>query len=98
GMAHRIIGPRIDVAQRAGLGVEARDQVAVGARINDRRVARVGGDPAAFAAADVVPVALGDAAASAGRGADRGIILLGAVGVIRKIVIERDAIELRGGV
>ena len=40
---------------------------------------------------------LGDAAAAARGGAHGGVVLLRAVGVIRKIVIERHAIKLRGG-
>lgn len=77
--------------------VEAGDEIAVAAGVDHVGVARVGSDPAAFSTADVVPVAFGDAAASAGGDADGGVILLRAVGVIRKIVIEGDAVELRCG-
>ena len=38
--------------------VLAREQAAVRAGVDDLRIARIGRDPAALAAADVVPVAL----------------------------------------
>ena len=60
-MAHGIIGPGIDVAHHAGARIETRDQVAGG--VDNISVAQIRRDPAAFAAAHVVPVFLGDAAA-----------------------------------
>ena len=56
-VAHGVIGPGVDVAHLAGAVVLARDQVAVGAGVDDLRIARIGRDPAAFAAAHVVPIA-----------------------------------------
>ncbi len=78
--------------------VLARDQAVVGAGVDDLRIARVGRDPAALAAAHVVPVLLGDAAAGGAAGdAHGGVVLLRAVDVVREIVVERHAVELRGG-
>ncbi len=78
--------------------IEASDLAAVGAGVDDLRIGGIGSDVAAFAAADAVPVGSIDSAIRAGAGdADRGIVLLRAVDVIRKTVVCDYVIELRGG-
>ena len=97
-VAHGIIGPGVDTAALAGAVVLSGDEAVVGAGVDDFGIARVGGDPAAFAAAHVVPVVVGDAAAGgAAGGAHGGIVLLRAIQVIGEIFVERHAVELRGG-
>src|SRR5262245_59444679 len=74
-----------------------RDQAVVRARVDGLRIARIGRDPAALAAADVVPVLLGDAEAGRAAGGPHGaVVLLRAVHVVREIVVESHAVELRG--
>ena len=59
-------------------------------------VARIGQDKAALAAAGMRPIFLSDnAAIGAARDADVRVVLLRAVDVIRKSVIDRDVVELR---
>ena len=96
-MPHGIVGPRIDIADHTRLGVEASNEVAVGAGIDNGRIAQVWSDPAALAAADVVPVPLCNPAAAARGGTNGGVVLLRAIRMIGKVVVERDTIELRGG-
>ena len=97
-VAHRIVRPCVDVARLAGVVVLPRDEVTVGAGVDDFGVARIGCDPAALAAAHVIPVAVRDGAGGgAGRDANGAVVLLRAVGVIGEVLVERDAIELRGG-
>ncbi len=67
-IAHGIIGPCVDVAHLAGVMILARNQVAIGAGIDDFGIARIGRNPAALAAANVIPIAIGDSASGRARG------------------------------
>src|SRR5260370_37927255 len=59
-------------------------------------MARFGRDPAALAAAHVVPVRRRNAAArGAARDAHRRVVLLRAVYGVREVLVERHAVELR---
>src|SRR5689334_18338396 len=65
---------------------------------HDLRILRRRRDPTRLAAADVVPIARSDSTFSrATRNAHGRIVLLRTVYVVRKIVVERDAIKLRRG-
>ena len=78
--------------------IVASGQSIIGTGVDDFRIFWRGRNPAGLATADVEPVARGDSKIR--RAADDAhcrIILLRAVDVIRKIIIESDAIELRGG-
>ncbi len=78
--------------------IVASKQAIVRAGINNFGILGIGRQPAAFASADVVPIAHADAAIIAARcDAHGAIVLLRAVGVIRKIVVECDTVELGGG-
>src|SRR5205807_6993347 len=95
-VAHGVVGPGVDVAALAGAVVLARNQAIVGARVDNLRIAGVGRNPAALTAAHIVPVALGDAGGrSAGGDAHRGVVLLRAIGVVWKVLVQRHAVELR---
>src|ERR1022692_1810996 len=95
--AHGVIGPDGDVAKLSGAMVVASEQAIVRAGIDDIGILRIGRQPAAFGATNVVPIAHTHAALiAAGSDWDGAVVLLGAVGVIREIVIQRDSIELRG--
>src|SRR5690242_12395042 len=77
--------------------IGSRRETAVGTGVHDLRIFRRRRDPARLAAADVVPIARADAAFSrAARDAHGRVVLLRAVYVVRKIVVERDAIKLCG--
>ncbi len=94
--AHGIIGPDGDVAKLPSAMVVAREQTIVRAGVNDVGILGIGRQPAALAAADVVPIAHADAALiAASCDADGAVILLRAVSVIREIVVQRDSVELR---
>src|SRR5690242_11925258 len=76
--------------------IGSRRETAVGTGVHDLRIFRRRRDPARLAATDVVPIARADAAFSrAARDAHGGVVLLRAVDVVRKIVVEGHAIELR---
>ena len=65
-------------------------------RVDDVRVARIGNDEAALPAAGMRPIALlDDAAIGAARDAHVRVVLLRAIDVVRKRVVDRDVIELR---
>ena len=66
--AHGIVRPDGHVAKLAGTVIVAREQAVIGARVDDLGILGIGRQPAAFAAADVVPIALADAAVVAARG------------------------------
>src|SRR4029077_8041008 len=80
-----------------GAAIEAREDRAFVIGIDDVRIAWIGNDVAAFAAADGVPVAAIDVAVVAARSnADGRVVLLRAVNTIEKIVVGSDVIKLRG--
>src|SRR5581483_8141692 len=97
-VTHGIQRPRGDLLRLAGRLVETGDESVVGAGIDDVGIAGIGNDEAAFAAADVKPIALGDGAvvAAAGDG-DGGVVLLRAVDVVEELIFGGDGIEMRGG-
>ncbi len=96
--AHRVVWIRTDVAFLARAMIVSSRQPTVRTCENDIRVFWRRRDPARLAAADVEPVARADAVSSrATRDAHRGIVLLRAVDVVWKIVVNRDAIKLRRG-
>src|SRR4029453_7492232 len=79
--------------QRAGAARARAD----GADIDDVVVARIDGDEAAFAGARIGAVGQGDDAPLRGAGhRDRGVVLLRAVDAVGVLVVDVDAIELRG--
>src|SRR5713226_3523581 len=78
--------------------VISRDQAVVRTGKDDFGILRRWRNPARLAAAHVEPILARDAAASRAAGDAHGrVVLLSAVNVIRKIVVNRDAIELRSG-
>src|SRR5271166_6588737 len=94
---HGVVRPNGHVAQLTGGLVLPRDQAVIGACVNDLGVFGIRRNPAALAAAYVIPVALGDRSIvrSCGR-AHGAVVLLRAVGVIGEVVIQRHAVKLRG--
>ena len=96
--AHSIREPREngDVLKLPVMFVEPRDVALIGARIDDRWVARIGSDVARFPAPDVVPFRPADRSlrAAAGDG-DGRIVLLRAVNVIGEAVIRNHVVKLR---
>ncbi len=90
----------LDVARVAGAAVEAREQGALAAGVEEVGIGGVRRDVAAFAAADGVGCGAAASTASPGRAgdADGGAILLRAADVIRNVAGGRDVIELGGGV
>ena len=93
-VAHRIVRPRIHVHADPGPQIFPREQVAVAAGVHDVRIVAARGDPTRLAAAGLEP--LGYVEVSSARAAERGIILLRAADVIRKMVRRDDVVELRG--
>src|SRR6266550_8580419 len=93
-MAHRIVGPWIDVALESVLDVFSGEQSAVGSREN--YVGRVGphGDVSALTATNVVPITDVDTATLPARPAERRIVLLRAAYAIRKMIGRDHVIEL----
>src|SRR5260370_40298365 len=76
--------------------IVARDFAAIRAGVGDLRLAGIGSDVAALAAADVVPVCTVDSAVCARAGnPDGGVVLLRAVNVVRETIICGDVIKLR---
>src|SRR6185436_18259745 len=95
---HRIVRVRVDVAKLSGALIETRRQTTVRPGEHDIRIFRRRRNPARLTATDVVPIARADTAFSrATRDAYSRVVLLRAVDVVRKIVVERDAIKLRRG-
>ena len=88
--AHRIVRPDVDRAALAGPAVDARQQAAVAAGVEDVDVPRVGRDVAALAAADRVQLA-----GAAARHAGGRVVLLRAAHVIRHVRGREDVVELR---
>ena len=89
--------PLLDALGLTGAAIEAREDGPLVVGVNDVGVARVRDDVAAFTAADGIPVAAIDEAAVAARAnADGGIILLGAIEAVEKIIVRGDVIKLRG--
>jgi hypothetical protein len=95
--AHRVVGPHINVAQTSCAIVVARQQAVVRSCVDELGVGGVGSDPTALTSAYCVPVGLGDGSAvAAACGFNGAVVLLGAVDVVRKVLIERNAVELAG--
>src|SRR5262249_30268486 len=96
--AHRIVGPRGDVLGLLGAMVITGQVAAVAASVDDVRVLRVDRDVTAFAAADRMPVGAVDAGAAGPAGnVDGAVVLLSAVDVIGKLLVDDDVINLRRG-
>ena len=94
--ADHVARPRIDRLRLLGVMIVAGNVSAIRTGINDLGVLGIGSDIAAFTAADLVKVALIDAAAGTRRGnRDRGIILLRSVQPVGKSVVGSDVVELR---
>ena len=92
-----IFGPFLDALRLIGAAIEAREDGAFVVGVDDVRIARVGNDVAAFAAADGVPIARRSLAVIAARAnADGRVVLLRAVDAVLKIVVGGDVVELRG--
>src|ERR1041385_4912565 len=74
------------------------EELSIGpAAIDDVGIGRIGRDVSAFAGACGVPVAEGDGAViAAAENVDAAAILLRAVNVVRKIIVNRHVIELCG--
>src|SRR5437868_3269008 len=95
-MTHWIVGPRINVALLMRAMVVPGNQASVRTRINNVGVARIGSDPSALAAAYVIPVrGRYSELVGAARDLYRRVVLLRSIHVIREVIIESDAIELR---
>ena len=93
---HRIVGIDIDVSFLTGAAVKSRQKSVVASRENNVRIFGMRSDPSGFAAADREPIACRDRKTIRTRGyADRRIILLGSINVVRKIVVGGDAVKLR---
>ena len=94
GIIHR---ERTDVLVLLGPVIVAGEHV-LGVRIDDFRIARIGDDKTAFAAAGRIPVPLADHALviGAGRG-EVGVVLLRAIEPIGEAVIDGDMVELGRG-
>src|SRR5437660_1764723 len=77
--------------------IVTRDQAVIRAGKNDLRIFWRGRDPARLATAHVEPVFARNTKSSGAAGnAHRRVVLLRAINVIRKIIVERDTIELCG--
>src|SRR5579862_727984 len=97
-MAVRILGPFLDALCLAGAAVKAGQDGTFIVGVDNVRIARVGDDVAAFAAADRVPVrAIDVPVIAAGTNTERRVVLLRSVNAILKIVVGGDMIKLRGG-
>src|SRR5262245_44140977 len=97
-MAERVVGPDVDETRLASAVVDAHEEAAVGAAVDDVVVFGIDGDPAALAAGGGLPVTFVDVAAIAAAGdADGRIVLLSAVDAVGEMIVGGDAIELGGG-
>ena len=97
--AHRVVGPDVDHPAVARGVVEAGQEATVGSAVHHVRVLRVGHDVAAFAARRGFPVPFADRAAQ-GRArpdAHGGVVLLAAQQAEREVIVQGDAVHLRGG-
>src|SRR5207253_3228528 len=93
--AHRIVWIRIDIAHLAGAMIVTSNQTVVRSGENNFRIFRQRSNPAGLAAANIVPIAESDCTfIGSASNAHRRVVLLRAVDVIRKIIVERDAIKL----
>src|SRR6266850_1955876 len=89
-------GPLLDALGLVGAAIEPSEDWALVVGVNDIGIARIHGDGATFAAADGIPVAAIDEAAVAARAdSDGGIVLLGAIDAIQKIIVGSNVIKLR---
>ena len=98
-LARRFFRPYHDVPCLAGAMVVAGDYpVGMGASVNDVRIVGTYRDVATFATADDVPIALGNGSrvGSAGN-ANGGVVLLGAVHLVRNAGVSGNVVELSGG-
>ena len=96
--ADRVHRPGVDGLLFARAMIVASDLATVRAGIHDLGVRRVGCDVAAFAATHVIPVRAINRAFRAGTGdGHSGVVLLGAVDVIREPVVGNDMVKLRCG-
>ena len=95
-VAHRVVGPDVDVALLAGAAIEARQQAAVAAGVIDVGIERIRRDVAALAAADVVVIRVLPEAAGLARHARRRVVLLRAADLIRDVRGQEHVVELRG--
>src|SRR5262249_11050050 len=92
---HGVVGPGEDVALLAGANVEARE-VTVAAGVDDVGVVGARRDPAALAAAHLVPVLLADrAAVGPARDAHGAVVLLRAAHLVGDVGRGDHVIELR---
>src|SRR5579884_370459 len=97
GMAHRVIRPWIDRIGQAGALVEHRDVAAVVAADDDVRVIGLDGQIAALATRGIEPVVPRKEVRLAVRTEhERGVVLLGAIDAIGKMVVSYDVIDLGG--
>src|SRR4030088_3034958 len=95
-MSGVVYRPDAGIARLLFVFIVAR-QVTLVVGINDVPVPRIGNDETAFAAAGLKPIFASDhARVGPARDADVRAVLLRAVNVIRKRVVDRDVIELRG--
>src|SRR5690349_9710325 len=96
--AHLIVGPDCNATRLTVMVVVACNQSVVRTGENDIRVFRPRRNPAAFATTDRIPLAFAYRTADSARcNLDRRIVLLRAVRMIRKIIIERYSIKLGRG-
>ncbi len=92
------LGPDRDVAQLASGVVVAGQEALVAAGVDDVRVVRSNRDVAGLATADFVPLRQGDGVVVGAAGhAHRGVVLLGAVDAVGRPGVDRDVVELSGG-
>ena len=96
-MAHRVVGPRVDVALEAVAQILSREQRAIASGVDDVRIVGARCDVAGFAAAGVEPVRAVDAARLPARSAECAVVLLRAADAIGKVVRRDHVIELRRG-
>src|SRR5579884_1660378 len=93
-----IVGPRTHAAIFAGAHVVAQENAEVAAAVGDVRVSRLRRDERALSVRNGQPqIRRYRTVTRRRRAARRSLVLLRAVNVIRKIVVERDVIELPRG-
>ena len=96
--AHRIVRIGINIAQLPGVVVITSNQSVIGSSKDNFGVFRRRRNPARLTTADIEPVPFGNAVVRGPAGDAHGrVVLLGSVDVVRKIIVESDAIELRRG-
>src|SRR6266850_4117774 len=88
--------PLLDALGLIGAAIEPSEDWALVVGVNDVGIAGIHGNRAAFTAADGIPVAAIDEAAVAARAdSDGGVVLLGAIDAIQKIIVGSNVIKLR---